>query len=90
MEDIKEQEEAPTQEPLSAGSGLSAEEVISRMEKATEALNNANKKLEENTAKFEQARVKAVLAGSAEAGVPKQKLDETPAEYAERVMSGRV
>ena len=70
--------------------GLSAEEVIAKLEKATGALEEASKKLDADRANLEKARVAAVLAGRGEAGVPAQKLDETPEEYKDRILRGEL
>ena len=79
---------APTIPPPVAQ--LSAEEVIAKLEKATSALEEASKKMDADRAKFEQARVAAVLAGRGEAGVPAQKKEETPEEYKDKILRGEL
>jgi|24BtaG_2_1085350.scaffolds.fasta_scaffold00593_14 hypothetical protein len=59
-----------------------AKKVLEETKKATELMREERKLLEESKAK-------AILAGRAEAGsVPPKPKEETPKEYAERVMRG--
>lgn len=68
----------------------SNEEILGKLEKASERLELATKRFEK--AKLEDAERKAekLLQGQGDAGVPTEKKEELPAEYAARVMAGDV
>lgn len=66
----------------------SNEELLAKIEKASERLEKANKEYEKNRLRAEELKAEQVLQGVAEVGVPPPK-EETPAEYAEKVMAGK-
>ena len=64
-------------------------QLIDKANMAAERLEKANEELGKLILRQEKLQVEKALGGHAEAGTP-QKLDETPEEYAKRVMSGDV
>ena len=64
------------------------EELLARIEQATKKLDDANAKFEENRIAAEKARVERMISGSGEAGIQAEKKEESPAEYAEKIMAG--
>jgi len=88
--------EEQTEEPAAneAAPSSKKEEKISLIKQANNAakrIEDANKKMEELLLKQEEAYSRDLLSGRAEAGTaPKEKKEETPAEYAKRVMRGEV
>lgn len=64
---------------------------IAEMDKATQAANTLIKEMGEERARLDNSLAKAKLAGIAEAGKPiEEKKEETPKEYADRVMRNEV
>lgn len=64
--------------------------MIDAANKAAERLEKANEEQKEILARQEELMAKNALGGKAEAGETNEKKEETPAEYAKRVMSGEV
>ena len=58
-------------------------ETVKRMEAAAERMENA-------TARAEAVESAKILGGRADAGVEPTKVEETPTEYAKRIMAGEV
>lgn len=68
-----------------------ADDVVSKAEKAAQRLEEANKKTEELIKRQEAMMARSALGGKADAGQePEKPKEETPAEYAKRVTSGKV
>jgi hypothetical protein len=65
-------------------------DLIAQANSAAERLEAANKALEKNLARQEAMFIEQKLGGRSNAGTPPQKLDETPEEYAARVMRNEV
>lgn len=63
------------------------EHMINQANDAAERLENANRELREVLAKQEELNVEKTLGGTADAGET-EKVEETPQEYAARVMKG--
>lgn len=82
-----EKEEGQAEKPEAVKTTASAE-LIRTATAAAERLEKANKKHEELIQREESLRVEKILAGKADAGEPQQKKEETPKEYAMRVMRG--
>ena len=64
-----------------------------RIRKATEASNSLNEiylKTEALIARGEALKVERILAGRSDAGAQQQKKEETPQEYAQRVIKGGI
>jgi len=69
----------------------SSSDMVDKANLAALRLEEANKKKEELLNREEQLIIKAKLGGKSDAGsVPEDKKEETPAEYAKRVMAGGV
>lgn len=79
MEEIKEND--AQKEPLSAFN--KAEAILKRIEEA-------NAKAEENIKRQDELMAAAVLSGKSFAGQAPVKIEESPAEYKKRIMSGRL
>ena len=82
----KKPEEKPD-EPVAPGA--KEPDMIQKAHDAAERLEKANRHKEDLLAKQERILSEQRLGGQAEAGEP-QKKDETPEEYAQRVMSGNL
>lgn len=65
-------------------------EMLRKIEEATKKLDAANALYEKNRQLAEEARVNKVLEGVGEAGMPAEKKESTPAEYAQKVMAGEL
>ena len=70
--------------------GLKADaDKLAKIEKAIARLDAANREFALNRAKAEEARINRVLEGVGEGGVPPPaKKEESPQEYAARIMAG--
>lgn len=80
----KEQPIQETSEENSQNAFNKAEIILKRME-------DANRKAEENLKHHEEILARALLSGKSFAGsAPVEKHEETPKEYAEAVMSGKI
>lgn len=93
MDDKKEtQKEPETKEvptpPKEEGDKPKAISPIDAANNAAERMEKANLKHEELLKKSEELEAKKILGGTTEAGVQIPKQEETPAEYAKRVMGG--
>lgn len=64
-------------------------DLIEQARMTAERIEAANKRTEELLAKQEQMLSRAMISGKSLAGEPQKKAEETPAEYAKRVMSGK-
>ncbi len=78
--------EAQPQAPKEEVKENQSTELIDKANAAAERLEKANAKLEENISKQEALAVEKTLGGQADAGVTEQ--EETPQEYAKKVMKG--
>lgn len=86
-EEIKEEEQGA--EDSGEGSEPKAATLYERTNEATERLEKANAKTEELLNRQEELYEKQKLGGRAEAGAEAEKpKEDTPKEYAEKVMSG--
>jgi len=65
------------------------ENLIDKAQQAAERLENANARLSMLLDKQERLKVKETLGGTAEAGEP-QKKEETPKDYAAKVLKGDI
>ena len=63
---------------------------VERAEAVAKRIEEANKKTEELVLRQEKARAHDILSGKANAGEPPMKLEETPAEYKDRVLRGEI
>jgi len=66
------------------------EEMLEKINIATEKLDKANAKYARNKAAEEAAKIDAELDGEGEAGVKVKPKEETPKEYADKVLAGDV
>ena len=64
--------------------------MIDAANKAAERLEQANAEQKEILARQEMLMAKNALGGQSEAGKSEEKTEETPAEYAKKVMSGAI
>ena len=69
-------------------SGMSDEDVIKRMETATRELDEANRRLRAEMVLMEEMKIKSMLGGRAEVGIPEKV--ETEREYALRMLRGGI
>jgi len=67
-----------------------APDMVEAANKAAERLEAANKKSEELVKRQEGLAVQSALGGQSAAGQTEEKEEETPAEYAKKVMAGEV
>jgi len=82
-------EEETSEEETSEPEG--SDDLINKANLAALRLEEANKKKEELLVREEKLQVRRTLAGKADAGqAPPQKLDETPEEYAKRIVAGNL
>lgn len=79
-------------EELSSVQGSSRETLtlLERTERATEARIKANEQTEALLKRQEDLKAKELLGGQAEGGTPVKVKEETPSEYRDRVMSGKL
>ena len=69
---------------------LKNEEMLEKIAVATEKLDKANKKHERLRALAEAEKIDAALDGEGEAGIKVKPKEETPKEYADKVMAGEI
>ena len=69
-------------------SGMSDEDVIKRMDEATARLDDANRRLRAEMVLMEEMKIKSMLGGRAEVGIPEKV--ETEREYALRMLRGGI
>lgn len=79
-------EEEPTKKELEKAE---KRDMIAEANAAAERIEKANQKMNDNIRKMETMMVEKTLAGTADVTPPKQK-EETPEEYAKKVMSGEI
>ena len=65
-------------------------DLIEQARQTAERIESANKRTEELLAKQEEMLSRAMISGKGLAGTPSKKVEESPQEYAKRVMSGKV
>jgi len=91
MENNEEEEtEQRTAKNFNEGNKSSTTPVIDAANKAAERLEQANAEQKEILARQEMLMAKNALGGQSEAGKSEEKTEETPAEYAKKVMSGAI
>lgn len=83
-EELKRAEEVLHKVPASN------EELLAKIEKASERLDAASKRFEKAKLAAEEAKADKILQGVGDAGVPVEKKEESPTEYVDRVMKGDV
>jgi len=64
--------------------------LLEKAEKTAERIEKANAEMKELLERQEKVESNKILGGRSEAGQATEKKEETPAEYAKRVMSGKV
>ena len=84
-----ENKDALQQEAENVNHNSIADEYVKKALAATERLEIENRKFEQNIARLEALKVEKLIAGSSDAAV-EQKLDETPEEYAKRVLRNEI
>jgi hypothetical protein len=85
MENNEEEEKQSNE-----GDKSSTTPVIDAANKAAERLEQANAEQKEILERQEMLMAKNALGGQSEAGKSEEKTEETPAEYAKKVMSGAI
>ena len=65
-------------------------DLIEQARQTADRIETANKRTEELLAKQEQMLSRAMISGKSFAGQAPAKAEETPAEYAKRVMAGKL
>lgn len=88
MEKNEKVEETTKEEEKTEGEETPSDNIVDRAEAANKALDEKLKQLEEAQKKLDTAKAEQLLAGTGGGGTEKQeaKKEETPAEYAKRVM----
>jgi hypothetical protein len=84
-----ENKDALQQEAENVNHNSIADEYVKKALAATERLEIENRKFEQNIARLEALKVEKLIAGNSDAAV-EQKLDETPEEYAKRVLRNEI
>lgn len=80
--------EETTEQPNLSKKEQKQVDIITRANEATERLNAASDRMEQLTARLAELKVENMFAGQAEAG-QEEPVEETPQEYAQRVMGGQ-
>ena len=89
MDDQKEKEE-PKPEDTGEGDKPQSLDYAERLSKAAERVELANARTEELIQRQERLAAEAIIGGRTTAGIVPEKKEETPEEYAQRVLDGKV
>jgi len=82
----KAQEKADAEDEKRQNDVDKSEDMIDKANDAAERLEQINQKLEVNLERHEKLKVEEILGGKSEAG--KEKKEETPEEYKNKIMDG--
>ena len=82
-----EEETKPTTQPEQEAP---ADDLITQANAAAIRQEKANEVLKEQLDRQEQMQAKAIIGGTAEAGKPSEPKEETPEEYAKKVMANDI
>lgn len=88
MESIPTNSETESAHLIGSNSSSSVSELVARAETASENLKAENKRMEENIRRLELLKTQGILGGETDSGEQVKSQEETPAEYAKRVMRG--
>lgn len=89
-EEVKEEEEQKTTGNNGDGNIKEKTSIIERANEVSKKLEQQIEELKELTLRNEEVMAQNILSGKSEAGQKFEKKEESPKEYADRVMQGKI